>query len=37
MAIIEEEFYDWVMRKSYIFGWAKKFLNKNYYFKMLCN
>jgi len=37
MAIIEEEFYDRVMRKSYIFGWAKRFLSRDYYFKMLCN
>ena len=37
IAIIEEEFYDRIMRKSYIFGWAKKFLSPHYYFKMLCN
>ena len=37
MAIIEEEFFDRVLRKSYIFGWAKKFLSRDYYFKMFCN
>jgi putative transposase len=37
IAIIVEEFYDRIMRKSYIFGWAKKFLSPNYYFKMLCD
>jgi len=37
MAIIEEEFFDRVLRKSYFFGWAKKFLSRDYYFKMLCN
>jgi putative transposase len=35
--IIEEEFYDRVMRKTYILGWAKKFLSSEYYFKMLCD
>jgi len=31
MAILKEEFYDRVMRKTYIFGWAKKFLSRDYY------
>jgi putative transposase len=37
IAIIVEEFYDQIMRKSYISGWAKKFLSPRYYFKMLCD
>ena len=37
IAIIEEEFFDRIMRKSYVSGWAKKFLSPNYYSKMLCN
>lgn len=36
-SLISEEFFDIVMKKSYIKGWAKKFLSADYYFKMLCN
>jgi len=36
-SIICEEFFDKIMRDSYIKGWAKKFLSADYYFKMLCN
>ena len=36
-SIICEEFFDRVMRDSYIKGWAGKFLSADYYSKMLCN
>jgi putative transposase len=34
---ITEEFYDRIVRKSYIKGWASKFLSSLYYSKILCN
>ena len=35
-SVICEEFFDKIMRTSYIKGWAEKFLSANYYFRMLC-
>lgn len=36
-SVICEEFFDRVMKNSYIKGWAKKFLSADYYFRMLCD
>lgn len=37
ISTITEEFYDRIMKKSYIKGWANKFLSSLYYSKMLCD
>lgn len=36
-SVIREEFFDRVMRKSYIKNWARKFISAPYYSKMFCN
>ena len=37
ISTITEEFYDRILKKSYIKGWAMKFLSPLYYSKILCN